>query len=129
MTGDPHRVLGVSTDASDEEIRDAFRKLVFQFHPDVNQGDETDNHQLQTILIAYKALKENASRQRVEREIQSEQSHRATHYRGRSSNRFRRVSQHREEFLLSVIFSLVFCALFIVYVWANYKTDWIPWCC
>jgi DnaJ-class molecular chaperone len=129
LTVDPHQVLGVSTDASDEEIRDAFRKLVFRYHPDVNQGGETDTHRLHTILIAYKALKENASRQTIEHEIWSEQSQRKSHYRGRPANRFQRVSQRRKEFLIGVILSLVVCASFIVYVWTNYQTDWIPWCC
>jgi hypothetical protein len=36
----PYSVLGISRDASEEEIRRAYRRLVMQYHPDKNRGDE-----------------------------------------------------------------------------------------
>ena len=39
MSEDPYRTLDVSKDASDAEIKRAYRKLARQYHPDRNPGD------------------------------------------------------------------------------------------
>lgn len=36
MTSNPYNILGISKDASDEEIKKAYRKLSRQYHPDAN---------------------------------------------------------------------------------------------
>lgn len=62
--GDPYRVLGVSHDADDQEIRNAHRKLVVENHPDrlVAQGMpqefvEMANEKLAVINAAYDQIK------------------------------------------------------------------------
>ena len=54
---DPYQVLGVSPDASDEEIKRAYRKLAKQYHPDANPGDEYAAKKMQEINDAYDRIK------------------------------------------------------------------------
>ena len=57
MISDPYQVLGVSPDASDEEIKRAYRKLAKQYHPDLNPGDEAAAKKMQQINAAYDQIK------------------------------------------------------------------------
>lgn len=57
MIEDPYKVLGVSPDASDEEIKQAYRRLAKQYHPDRNPGDEAAAKQMQRINAAYEQIK------------------------------------------------------------------------
>lgn len=54
---DPYEVLGVSRDASDEEIKRAYRKLARKYHPDANPGDEVAAKKMQEINAAYDQIK------------------------------------------------------------------------
>ena len=57
MIEDPYKVLGVSPDASDEEIKRAYRKLAKQYHPDLNPGDEVAAKKMQQVNAAYEQIK------------------------------------------------------------------------
>ena len=57
MIDDPYKVLGVSPDASDEEIKKAYRRLAKKYHPDVNPGDEEAARKMQQINAAYEQIK------------------------------------------------------------------------
>jgi molecular chaperone DnaJ len=54
---DPYKVLGVSPDASDEEIKKAYRRLAKQYHPDRNPGDATAAKKMQEVNAAYEQIK------------------------------------------------------------------------
>ena len=57
MNEDPYKVLGVSRDASDEEIKKAYRKLAKKYHPDLHPGDQEAAKQMQRINAAYEQIK------------------------------------------------------------------------
>ena len=54
---DPYQVLGVSRDASDEEIKRAYRRLAKQYHPDRNPGDQEAARKMQQVNAAYEQIK------------------------------------------------------------------------
>lgn len=60
---DYYEVLGVSKDASPDEIKKAFRRLAVQHHPDKEGGDET---KFKEINEAYEVLKDASKRQRYD---------------------------------------------------------------
>ncbi|MBE6977996.1 MAG: J domain-containing protein [Ruminococcaceae bacterium] len=57
MIDDPYKVLGVSPNASDDEIKQAYRRLAKQYHPDRNPGDETAAKKMQQVNAAYEQIK------------------------------------------------------------------------
>ena len=58
MIDDPYKVLGVSPDASDEEIKSAYRRLAKQYHPDRNPNDPEAAKKMQEINAAYEQIKD-----------------------------------------------------------------------
>ena len=57
MMDDPYKVLGLSPDASDEEVKKAYRRLAKQYHPDLNPGDPVAAKKMQEINAAYEQIK------------------------------------------------------------------------
>ncbi|HEX5888042.1 MAG TPA: J domain-containing protein [Pyrinomonadaceae bacterium] len=53
---DYYEVLGVKRDASDDDIKKAYRKLARKFHPDLNPGDKAAEEQFKQVQAAYDVL-------------------------------------------------------------------------
>jgi len=57
MITDPYGVLGVSPDASEEEIARSYRKLAKKYHPDVNPGNAEAARRMSEVNAAYEQIK------------------------------------------------------------------------
>lgn len=64
---DYYDVLGVKKDASDEEIKKAYRKLARKFHPDVNKNDKTAEARFKEVSEAYAVLGDKEKRAQYDR--------------------------------------------------------------
>lgn len=53
---DPYRVLGVSPQASDDEIKKAYRALAKKYHPDVNNGSPQAEARMKEVNEAYSTI-------------------------------------------------------------------------
>ena len=78
MVNDPYQILGVSRDASEDEIRQAYRRLAKKYHPDLNPGDAQAAQKMNEINEAYDLLKNpQAYRQQQAQQRAQQQARRA----------------------------------------------------
>lgn len=66
-----YRILKVKPDASPEEIRKAYHKLVKEYHPDTHKGDKKAEEKLKEINEAYNTLKDLEKRAEYDYSSQS----------------------------------------------------------
>jgi len=64
---DYYEVLGVARDASEEDLKKAYRRLAMQFHPDRNQGDKAAEAKFKEANEAYDVLKDAERRAAYDR--------------------------------------------------------------
>ena len=61
-TKDPYKVLGLSREATQEDIRKAHRKLVRKYHPDANPEDPRAEERFKEVQRAYEVLSDEKKR-------------------------------------------------------------------
>ena len=64
---DYYEVLGVTKNASEDEIKKSYRKLAMQFHPDRNPGDKEAEEKFKEAAEAYEVLSDSEKRARYDR--------------------------------------------------------------
>ncbi len=64
---DYYGLLGVSRDASEKELKQAFRRLARKHHPDVNPGDKSAETKFKEINEAYEVLSDKKKRTKYDR--------------------------------------------------------------
>ncbi len=70
---DYYKILGVDRNASDKDIRKAYRRLARQYHPDVNPGDAASEEKFKQINEAYQVLSDSEKRAKYDQIGQSYQ--------------------------------------------------------
>jgi DnaJ-class molecular chaperone len=70
---DPYETLGVSKNATDEEIKKAYRLLAKKYHPDLNPNNKTVEPKFKEINTAYKCIENKEAREKFEQGLYNEQ--------------------------------------------------------
>jgi molecular chaperone DnaJ len=60
-------ILGVGRDATEKDIKQAYRRLARRYHPDVNPGDKTAEAKFKEINAAYEVLADKEKRQKYDK--------------------------------------------------------------
>lgn len=63
---DYYKLLGITKNASDEEIKKAYRKLAMKYHPDHAAGDKASEEKFKQISEAYAVLSDKEKRQQYD---------------------------------------------------------------
>lgn len=63
---DYYAILGVNKQATQEEIRKAYRKLAKQYHPDTNKGDKKFEEKFKDVSEAYEVLGDAEKRKKYD---------------------------------------------------------------
>jgi DnaJ-class molecular chaperone len=90
MNTDPYSVLGVSPTSSQEEIKDAYRKLAKTLHPDLNPGNKQAEQRFKEVAAAYELIGDEQKRKAYEENKQKEAAQRA------AEEQFRRAHQNAD---------------------------------
>jgi DnaJ-class molecular chaperone len=63
---DPYQVLGIKTNAKINEVKSSFRRLAFQYHPDINGDSKEANEKMKDIIEAFNILSDTMKREKYD---------------------------------------------------------------
>lgn len=63
---DYYKILGVSKNVSDDDLKKAYRKLAMKYHPDQNQGDKQAEESFKEVNEAYAVLSDKEKRRQYD---------------------------------------------------------------
>lgn len=66
MSKDYYNILGINKDATDREIKKAYRQKSLQYHPDKNPGNKEAEEKFKEVAEAYRVLSDKDLRQRYD---------------------------------------------------------------
>ena len=66
-SNDYYNILGVKRNASEQEIKQAYRRLARKHHPDVNPGDKSAEAKFKEVNEAYEVLSDKENRKKYDR--------------------------------------------------------------
>jgi curved DNA-binding protein CbpA len=70
-TKDPYKALGLSREASQDDIQQAHRKLVRKYHPDANPEDPRAEERFKEIQRAYEVLSDEKKRREYDEALRT----------------------------------------------------------
>ena len=96
MIQDPYHILGVTGDATQEEVKKAYRKLAKKYHPDLHPDDPDASRKMNEINEAYDMLQhpEKYEKKKAQEQRNKQSYHGHTEYGGRSSASDSSAGQH-----------------------------------
>lgn len=95
---EPHEVLGVARDASNDEVRDAYREMVKKHHPDVSDADDAEERFVR-IREAYETMKgegEDTATESEDTEDEARKDEARRRWGGQHDERRQRQRQRRK---------------------------------
>jgi DnaJ-class molecular chaperone len=66
---DYYKILGITKDSNQIQIRKAFRKLALRYHPDKNKNSEESKQKFMEIVKAYEILSDEKAKERYDSNI------------------------------------------------------------
>lgn len=92
---DFYYILGIPKNATNDEVKKAYRKLSMKFHPDKNQGDPFFEDRFKAILEAYEVLSDSTKRNAYNAEFNSYFSGKSNHQYANYAEQIKREYQEQ----------------------------------